>query len=416
MTAVKRYCTALLMSSVVACTGGADNPEHELTVVMEGEVRITANRGGPRFSGELFFYEEELVLRQDEEEPESLLGSPRQFFTDGHGMYFVEDGRNCRIAVFDASGRYKRSIGRRGNGPGEFSQFGWSLRGYSDGVLTTYDYIQRRTTRFGTDGSILDIIPAPNAVRGSSDVTYLPDEQFYVVALVHHTEAENIASVGVRFLTISTDGDTLGSAATPTTPTQYLTIIPWVDPLNQRMWMSMPFTSWPSAHYVPGRGVMMTTGGEPTLWWYRLDGTLMEKTTLDLPPRPVTQQERNRELQELDALIERSEGRARDAAVIRRRAIQFPEEKACWYSVLVDDRGFIWLEIPESNEEKEVAGGGVPFRLLSPEGEYLGNTRAPVTGRVMSGRLLGFRRDPETDERTPVVWQLIPQYRQMGYR
>lgn len=96
--------------------------------------------------------------------------------------------------------------------------------------------------------------------------------------------------------------------------------------------------------------------------------------------------------------------------------MQFPEQKAYWNDVQVDDHGYIWLEIPESDEEKEAAGGGVSFRLLSPEGEYLGNTRAPVTGTVMSGRLLGFRRDPETDERTPVVWRLISQYSQLNYQ
>lgn len=415
MASVKRCFAALLIISMAACSGGSDNPEHEFTVEIEDDVRVAINRGGPLFSDELFMYKEELVLQQDENEPESLLSTPSRFFTDGQGMYFIEDDTNCRIVVFDESGRYQRSIGRQGNGPGEFSMYGWSLRGYSDGVLTTYDYLQRRTSRFGTDGSILDIISAPDAVRGM-DVTYLPEDKVYIVALDYHTEVENTGSMGIRFFTISANGDTLGFATSTTTPNQYLMIIPWANPLNQRMWMSMPFTSWPSADYVPGRGVMMTTGGESILWWYRLDGTLTEKTILDLPARQVTQQERNRELEELDAIIERSEGRARESALIRRRAIQFPEQKAYWDDVQVDDQGFIWLEIPESDEEKEAAGGGVSFRLLGPGGEYLGNTRAPVSGTVMSGRLLGFRRDPETDERIPVVWRLISQYNQLGYR
>ena len=137
--------------------------------------------------------------------------------------------------------------------------------------------------------------------------------------------------------------------------------------------------------------------------------------TVDLPERPVTQREKNAQLRILDERIEQTEGTVREQARIMRREISFPEHKAFWNYPRTDDIGYLWLEVPESDEEKELQGEGTLYRVLDPEWEYLGVTRAPVRGVVMQVRLLGYITDPETDERIPTVWRLVPQARGFRY-
>lgn len=413
---------ALMSSSILIvafslshCTrGDTEHSPHAFRSYQENDVSVAETTGGPRFSKELFIFRKELSLVQDPGQPESLLNYPRKFFMDADGLFYVEDGGNCRIAVFGTDGIFLRSIGRQGNGPGEFNRYGWRLTSLRGEVLTTYDYSLRRTTRFRTDGILLETIPAPSAVRGA-DVTYLKEEDLYVVVLDTHEEIDDLGRMGNQVLTISAGGDTVGIAQSPMVTIQYLAIFPWQHPLNQRMWLPMPFTSWPSAQYVDHRGVLMSTGGEPALWWYDLDGNMTGKILLDLPARPVTQRERSAELDVLDKQIESTEGRSMESAQIRRRAIRFPENKAFWDEVIMDDKGFIWLRVPESSEETEARGGGSLYRILSPEGEYLGTTRAPDTGTIMNNRLLGIVRDLETGELIPTVWQILPQIRQIRY-
>ena len=180
---------------------------------------------------------------------------------------------------------------------------------------------------------------------------------------------------------------------------------------ESRISLPIPFNARPNAEYVAGKGLLLTTGAEPVLWWYRLDGTLEQKVTLDLAPRIVTEQEKNARIAQINRQIRNADSDLqRNYYIATREGLVFPETKSYWDIVIVDDRGYIWLQITESPEERQLAGGGRAYYILSPEGEYLGRTRAPVIGNVVQDcSLLGFYTDSGTDERIPTVWRLIPQ-------
>jgi len=155
--------------------------------------------------------------------------------------------------------------------------------------------------------------------------------------------------------------------------------------------------------------MLLSTGVEPVLWWYNLDGTLHRKVSLDLPKTSVTEEDKAANIARLDERIEETEGLRKESLISTRKNLIFPETKAYWSSVSVDDIEYIWLRIPESREEREQAGGGYAYHVLSPEGEYLGVTRSPAAGRIVRGHLLDIVTDPDTDEEVPTVWQLVPQ-------
>lgn len=64
----------------------------------------------------------------------------------------VVDNGHREIRVFATTGAHLRSIGRPGEGPGEFSSIGWAEVDHD--TLVVYDVGQRRATMFGLDGTV----------------------------------------------------------------------------------------------------------------------------------------------------------------------------------------------------------------------------------------------------------------------
>lgn len=73
------------------------------------------------------------------------------------GEVAVLDGQASEIRVFDRAGTFLRTIGQKGDGPGEFQQPN-ALALFGD-TVAVYDVRHRRITRLGLDGSLLGTIP-----------------------------------------------------------------------------------------------------------------------------------------------------------------------------------------------------------------------------------------------------------------
>jgi 6-bladed beta-propeller protein len=72
---------------------------------------------------------------------------------DGRGGIYVADVGRREVLVYDSTGRFRRSIGRGGEGPGEFqvpSAIEWS-----DGLLAVLDYVVSRVSFFTADGVLV---------------------------------------------------------------------------------------------------------------------------------------------------------------------------------------------------------------------------------------------------------------------
>ena len=73
-----------------------------------------------------------LVLEREIQPPEGDPGElfdPQDLAMNDRGEIFVKDQKPAVIKVFDASGNYLRSIGREGDGPGEFRTAFLAVRG-----------------------------------------------------------------------------------------------------------------------------------------------------------------------------------------------------------------------------------------------------------------------------------------------
>jgi sugar lactone lactonase YvrE len=131
-------------------------------VEMVDGVRVVHNKkgsewgNGPKLSIELV----RTIGDVDTKDENLAFNSPGDLVVDKNGNIYILDGGNQRVQVFGEDGRYVRTIGRRGQGPGEFSDPN-SLDIDREGRLHVLDKRQRRIQVFATNGEVLKSVRTP---------------------------------------------------------------------------------------------------------------------------------------------------------------------------------------------------------------------------------------------------------------
>ena len=152
----------LCISGTASCSIDSGQT-HTIAVSQDGGVTHIQNSAVPLYSVELFTYNLNTELLEDDRE-ESILARPNMPFLDERGFFFVPDVSRSspRIAVFNPDGRYEFDIGRYGNGPGEFRSP--AIMSISDKIIQVFDREHRRLTLFRMDGEVLEIHTLPHEV------------------------------------------------------------------------------------------------------------------------------------------------------------------------------------------------------------------------------------------------------------
>ncbi len=83
-------------------------------------IQVVRNPKAPMYPDGALELREELTIGAAEGAEEYMFIRLRWLFADDQGSIFTLDQRKPQIDVFDRDGRHVRSIGRRGQGPGEF--------------------------------------------------------------------------------------------------------------------------------------------------------------------------------------------------------------------------------------------------------------------------------------------------------
>ena len=126
-----------------------------------GEVHVKNPETAPE---EVRIQLEELWVRGDDDDDEVMFGRVAQVVFDREDNLYVLDSQLSEINVFSLAGEYLETIGREGDGPGEFrSAFDMYLG--PDGLLGLVRIFPGKVYQIGTDGSPADDFPLP-AVEG----------------------------------------------------------------------------------------------------------------------------------------------------------------------------------------------------------------------------------------------------------
>ena len=116
----KRYLIFIIFICIfLSSSYSQQKTEWKGKIEYEDGVKVIKNPQEPLY-GEIEFELEEDLRIGSEDDDNYMFYHARQVEVDKNGNIFVIDTRNYRIQVFDNHGKYRMTLGREGQGPGEF--------------------------------------------------------------------------------------------------------------------------------------------------------------------------------------------------------------------------------------------------------------------------------------------------------
>jgi hypothetical protein len=148
---------------------GAD-PEWNGLVQDSAGIDIVLNQGRPVWGEEdPWVLSEVLSIGVADGEPEYMFGRIDDIGVLSDGTIVVADGIAQHLRFFHPDGRWQRTVGQPGEGPGEFGWRGLAVVVGPGDTLLVVDQHNQRGNRIDADGTWLDSWPVPNVENGWLD-------------------------------------------------------------------------------------------------------------------------------------------------------------------------------------------------------------------------------------------------------
>ncbi|MGA2533538.1 MAG: 6-bladed beta-propeller [Candidatus Aminicenantales bacterium] len=147
----------LIVTLPMAAPSVQQKPYPVVTAVKDGVKTIT-NPDFPRDGRFIAKLTEEMSCGGEGSPEAALLNKPRFLDVDTQGRVYVMDIGDINIKVYDGQGRFLRSIGRQGQGPGEFGGVVF-FNLMTDGRIGILDFSQSRVIIMTTEGRYVSGFP-----------------------------------------------------------------------------------------------------------------------------------------------------------------------------------------------------------------------------------------------------------------
>ena len=326
--------------------------------------------------------EQTVVSRQIPDAPTFSIGANEEFASITSGSFFsdgafvVGDVMNARLRVFTSQGRLENTIGRKGGGPGEFSNLAWA-RVYRGDSIATYDRAQRRVTVFSRSGTPARsvTITSPGNGWGPEAIALLRDGRILVQgtrSIGAEAAPPGIHVSAMELWVYSAAGAPLKRIAGD------LVNLEWVKLASPNLLMPRPFAA---VSLIASRDstVFIADSADAPIRELTVSGAERRRIGVRATSRASSAQHvaeyREREL----AAARRSTNA--NALVMQTRildATPFPDRLPVFRRMFVDRDGRLWVEeYPAARSTRQ------RFRVYAPDGHLVANVVGPDRGRVL---------------------------------
>jgi hypothetical protein len=330
--AVVFLLTALILPDL-ACSRKATGWKGRIET--EGDVVVVTNPNEPLYGPEVVSLEEDLAIGAGEGE-DDLFAAISSIAVADDGTIFVLDSRDDNVKVFDRDGTPVRTIGRSGQGPGEFSS-PVSISLTPRGEIMVVD-LTRRLEYFKPNGEHI----RTQTIASLRPTTALPDSagNFFVYLIVYD-------EANPRYELRKVDGDFKDLFEIESSP------LPDRDAFN-------PF--FPIVRWAPLSGDRCVCGLAVTyeLRIHDASGLVVRKIRRNPDPVPIDQED----------VDERTKGTPPDIL----KTLKVPERYPEFRYIVTDDEDRIWV----LTWERPPGRKGFYWDVFDPEGRYLVRTVLPV--------------------------------------
>lgn len=349
----------LLVSVSIIFVYGNQNPQWKGTIEEEEGVKVIKNPNEPLFGEITFDLEEDLSIGNEEDENYTFyrIGSP---VIDSEGNILVLDRANFRIQKYDREGKYLQTIGRQGQGPGEFEQ-PWTMcvdkqqniyiRDVRD--IDIFDENGRHiksTIQSERFGPFFGITRDGNIIAYSQSIR--PGETLEDVVLIDKTGKKIKTIVTYKSDASFGKGIDLGRAYTPGLR---------FDQINEEL-------------------ALYGYSSEYKLYVIDSSGNLVHIIEKAEPPTPLSQKEINKVL---DDYIERQKERKIGQKYSRselKKTSKFPKNFSFFVGFQVDDKGRIYVTRFKSRLDDYK---GAYYDIFSKDGFYLYRAKISPYARIV---------------------------------
>jgi hypothetical protein len=160
-TMKKKSALVLFILSVFAFAEAGQKTEWKGKIETENGIKIIKNPKEPLYGEIVFDLEEDLVIGSEDDD-NCYFYRFISVDVDRAGNIYVVDWANYRVQKFDKNGNFVRTLGRHGQGPGEFGQQVTRLLIDGKGRICVFDDLQIHV--FGPDGKPEKDIKLKNSI------------------------------------------------------------------------------------------------------------------------------------------------------------------------------------------------------------------------------------------------------------
>lgn len=370
----------LLLILVISVFYGNQKAEWKGKLEKKDGVIVVKNTKEPIYDENVFGLEEELTIAGEEGNAEQMFLNIISVDVSEDGTIYVLDGKAANIKVFNSSGGFLKTIGRRGQGPGEFARpESFSITPRNEIVVNDPG---RRSIQFlDTDGNFLRKIPinqpfftGPKFIsNGDMIASYaIFGDEFKVVL----DKTDNKLKPILTFATIP--------MLKP--PKVHIFLYNFVYDLRWDV-TSKDEIIW---------GALTTPGYE--LYIHNKDGKLIRKIIKEYEPVKITKTEYEKMMKEWFGKVPTSD----------RFEFIIPKNYPPFHTFIVDDEGRIFVK----RFEEIAHSKRIYCEVFDPQGRYMTDIIFPINmlpGLFKKGKLYAVEEDEEgyrVIKRYKVKWKL----------
>ena len=241
--------TALLTACGTDSASSGSAPETVVETI--GDTTVVRTVSGSVWSAKADLVPEMTIGRLDGPE-EYLFGNIRSIAVAGDGTVYVLDLQAQHVRVFDSLGVYVETLGRRGEGPGEFTE-AEAVAALPDGRLAVRDPENQRVTVFGPGQGEVAVWRYAGGVSTFSPLYADTRGRTYLLA----GDLARLDELGMEIIVLGPDGTHLDTLPEPSSDYE-APVVRAEAPGGMSVTYGVPFTPrfhWtfhPSGHFLTG--------------------------------------------------------------------------------------------------------------------------------------------------------------------
>jgi len=358
----------------------AKNPSQESDVIVVSNPKTPFLKKGIKMK---LVFEEDLSIGEAEGDENYMFGGHIEFNTDRDGNFYVKDFDNKRIQKYDPEGRYLLTIGREGQGPGEFQSLSVPRFDKGNNLYVT-DGSNRRISFFSREGEYLRQIPLQERYEN----LHINSKGFYVANNWNQTQEggaiRQTSLYGLFDDNFNQVAELFKDEFKSSLPSGYdeSSIVNFLANL-----ISMTAFK-PQARYTLSSDDYIYFGypEKYEINIYSPEGKMVKKITRDFEPIPIKEKDKENFV---DIAIDGFSAQI-FTGVIKKKAFQkikYPKNKPAYHSFVLMENGWLAVIVESVKDEYTL------FDIFDQEGKYIANFKTSIPAEGILSDFFFFKND-----------------------